>query len=423
MPYGVGAGGDAGIAFEDLPEPVQSALSTATTGGTITAGTYRYAVTAINAQGETLISNEQTITTTGSTSTVTVTWATVAGATGFNLYKTAAGGGTGTELKYKTVGLVTTDIDTSPGTPAGAIPTANTAYTPGVYVAPTKFVPFLNETVKFVQDTVWRRPIRQTADITGASPGNVHIEGDLSLEVLEDVIIYFLYCARTTCVKTGAGPNYTYTFTPTSAAIPPRTFSLTIERTAGVVFGYTGCVVSALKFTIENGLLTCSVSIIGRDEASAATPTPTWPTSNVFGAGTYSIEVPTATPVFDTDAFEFTIDDQAVPDFRLKNTGRGAQLVHYGERNCTLHLERDFVDRTDYDAFKAYTSQGITLTASKGINNSISLVVQQAIKDTYEVNLSGQGDLVRAMINYQNTPNLGATTAYSVVVKTQENIA
>jgi len=423
VPYGVGAGGDAGIAFEDLLEPVQSALSTATTGGTITAGTYKYIVTALNALGETLASNEQTIVTTGSTSTVTVTWAAVTGATGYNLYKTAAGGATNTELKYKTVGVVTTDIDTSPGAPSGALPTSNTALTPGVYAAPTKFVPFLSESIKFVQDTVWRRPIRQTADITGASPGNVHIEGDLELEVLEDVLPYFLYCSRMTCVKSGSNPNFVYTYTPTSAAVPPRTFSLTIERTAGVVFGYVGCVVSSLKFAIDNGLLTVSVSIIGRDEASAATPTPTWPTSNVFGAGTYSIEVPTATPVFDTDAFEFVIDDQAVPDFRLKNTGRGAQLIHYGERNCTLHLERDFVDRVDYDAFKAYTSQGITLTASKGANNSISLVAQQAIKDTYEVNLSGQGDLVRAMVNYQNTPNLGATTAYSIVVKTQENIS
>lgn len=423
MPYGVGAGGDASIAFEDLAEPVQSALATAATGGTITAGTYRYAVTAINAVGETLISNEQTITTTGSTSTVTVTWVAVTGATGYNLYKTAAGGGVGTELKYKTVGVVTTDIDTTPGTPTGAIPAGNTAFTPGTYTLPTKFVPFLSESVKFVQDTVWRRPIRQTADITGASPGNVHIEGDLELEVLEDVLPYFLLCARTTLVKTGSNPNFVYTFTPTSAAVPPRTFSLTIERTAGVVFGYTGCVVSALKFGIDNGLLTCTVSIIGRDEATAATPTPVWPTSNVFGAGTYSVEIPTGTPVFDTDTFEFVIDDQAVPDFRLKSTGRGAQLVHYGERNCTTHFERDFVDRTDYDGFKAYTSQALTITASKGINNLVTLNVQQAIKDTYEVNLGGQGDLVRAQINYQNTPNLGATQAYSVVVKTQENIA
>jgi hypothetical protein len=423
MPYGVGAGGDAGIAFEDLLEPVQSALATATTGGTIAAGTYRYAVTAINALGETLISNEQVIVTTGATSTVTVTWVAVTGATGYNLYKTAAGGLTGTELKYKTVGLVVTDIDTSPGSPVGAIPTSNSALTPGVYSLPTKFIPFLSESIKYVQDTVWRRPIRQTADITGASAGNVHIEGDLELEVLEDVLPWFLFCSRMTCVKTGSNPNFVYTFTPTSAAIPPRTFSLTIERVAGVVFGYTGCVVSSLKFTVNNGLLTVTVSIIGRDEASAATPTPVWPTSGVFGAGTYSIEIPTATQVFDTDVFEFVVDDQAVPDFRLKNTGRGAQLIHYGERNSTTHFERDFIDRVDYDAFKAYTSQALTITASKGINNLVTLLVQQAIKDTYEVNLSGQGDLVRAQINYMNTPNLGATTAYQIIVKTQENIS
>src|SRR5690242_18215879 len=111
-PPGIGAAGILGVAREVLPPPVQSALATATTGGTITAGTYRYVVTAINANGETIASNEQTIVTTGSTSTVTVTWVTVAGATGFNLYKTAAGGATGTELKYKTVGLVVSDVDT-----------------------------------------------------------------------------------------------------------------------------------------------------------------------------------------------------------------------------------------------------------------------------------------------------------------------
>src|SRR6476659_3132271 len=102
---GIGAGGLLGVALEVLPPPVQAALSTSASGGTITAGTYRYVLTAINTFGETIASNEQTIVTTGSTSTVTVTWTAVTGATGYKLYKTAAGGGTGTELLYKTVGL------------------------------------------------------------------------------------------------------------------------------------------------------------------------------------------------------------------------------------------------------------------------------------------------------------------------------
>jgi len=235
---GIGAAGIAGLGIEQLTPPVQAALATATTGGTITAGTYRYVLTAINAVGETNASNEQTIVTTGSTSTVTVTWTAVTGATGYKLYKTAAGGASGTELLYRTVGLVTTDIDTTPGSPAGAFPQSNTAATPGVYAAPTKFFPFNSESLASTQETVFRRPIRQSADIIGAVPGFFHVEGDVEMEALEDVLVYFLYASRTLFVKTGTAPNFTYTITPTAAGIPNKTLSLTMVRN-NIVFGFT----------------------------------------------------------------------------------------------------------------------------------------------------------------------------------------
>lgn len=420
MAPGVGAAGIMGIAVEDLSEPVQSALATAATGGTITAGTYKYIVTAINALGETNVSNEQTITTTGSTSTVTVTWVAVVGATGYNLYKTAAGGGSLTELKYKTVGLVTSDIDTSPGSPAGALPTTNTAFNSGVYTAPTKYVPFISENLTSVQQTIFRRPIRQSADVIGAVPGNFNVEGDLSLECMEDISIYFLYASRVNIAKTGTTPNYTYTITPSPAAIPPRTLSITVVRN-GIVFGFTGCVVSSYTFTQNNGIMMHNMKIIGRDEAVQSVPTPTWPTTVPFGAGQYSIEIPTGSPVLDTDTFTFNVDDAADPQFRLKSTGRGAQFIKYGERKVELSLDRDFQDRTDFDAFKALTSQDITITASKGINNSISVQMPTIFKDTYEVQNSGQGDLVRAAIKY-----IGAIDAtgksYQITVKTQESL-
>lgn len=420
MGYGVGAGGDLGIAFEVLPPPVATS-ATPTAGGTLTAGTYKYYVTAINASGETTVSNEISGTTSAGNLTLALLWASVTSATGYKIYRTAIGGATGSELLLVTVGAVTTYNDDGSLSPSGALPAMNTASNPGVYKAPTKFIPFLTESIKFVQDTQWRRPIRQSADVAGASPGNSHIEGDIEMEVFEDVLPYFLYCARTSCVKTGT-TNYTYVFTPTSAAIPVKTMSITIERVGGVVFGYVGCVVSSIKFSVNNGMLVCTVGIVGRDESSQATPSPVWPTTAVFGAGQYEVEIPTGTPVTDTDTFEFTIEDAAVPQYRMKSTGRGAEFVHYGERTCTTHFERDFVDRADYDAFKAYTPQSITVTASKGTNNSVALLAQQAIKDTYEVNLGGQADLVRAAVNYQNTPNLGATTAYEITVKCQENI-
>lgn len=292
--------------------------------------------------------------------------------------------------------------------------------TPGTYVAPTKYFPFNSESLQFQQATKWRRPIRQAVGIVGAVAGDSHVEGEIEMEALEDVVAYFMQASRMTVVKSGA-TNFTYTGTPSNVAIPVKTMSLTIERVGGVVFGYTGMVVNSFKFSIDEGTLMFTVNMVGRDEASQSVPTPTWPTTTPYGAGQYSLEIPTATPVTDTDTFEFSVEDNASPAFRLKSTGRSAAFINYGERAVTMSMERDFTSRTDYDAFKALTSQSITLTASKGANNSISMVAPVAIKDTYEVTVPGQGDLVRANIAYQGAIN-GSGADYSLVVKTQEDI-
>jgi len=159
--------------------------------------------------------------------------------------------------------------------------------------------------------------------------------------------------------------------------------------------------------------------MMGRDEAVASLPVPTWPVSTPFGAGMYSVEIPTGTPVLDTDTFEFTVEDNAEAQFRLKSTGRGAQFFNYGERNSTMSLERDFDSRADFDAYKSITAQSVTLTATRTVNNVVSILSPVAIKDTYEIANSGQGDLVRASISYQNVID-GTGKSWQIVVKTQE---
>jgi len=68
--------------------PAPPLLTTATTGGTFAAATYWLLVTAINGAGETLAysSTAKSITTTGSTSTITLTFSGVIGATGYQVY-------------------------------------------------------------------------------------------------------------------------------------------------------------------------------------------------------------------------------------------------------------------------------------------------------------------------------------------------
>lgn len=292
----------------------------------------------------------------------------------------------------------------------------------GTYTAPTKYCPITNETLHIMEDTQFLRTLRgDSADPNHATPGNEHAEGDVEMYAYEDCVLYWLVASRSTIVKTGTPPNHIYTFTPSAAAIPVKTLSLTIKR-SDQIFGYTGCTVGAFKFGVDNGILTFGVSVIARNEASQSSPSPTWPTTAPFGAGMYSIEIPTSTPVAETDSFEWSVEDNAEPQHRLKSTGRGAEFVKFGERDVTITLARDFLTRTDYDNFKAVVSQSITMTATKGANNSISLVTPNTFKETYEVGLSGQGDLNRAQISYRGVLDSGTPAkAYSIVLKTQED--
>jgi len=290
----------------------------------------------------------------------------------------------------------------------------------GTYLAPVKFVPFNSESLMYQQETNFRRAIRNSPDVNYAVPGNAHVEGDIEMDATEDVVVWFMYASRMTVVKSGT-TNLTYTGTPNANATPAKTMSITIVRN-GVVFGYSGCVVGSFTFGIDDGTLTYNVSIVGNDEATQSNPTVTWPTTTPYGMGQYDIQIPTSSSVLDTDTFEFQVEDNAEPNYRLKNPSRGAQFIAFGEREVTLSLERDFQDRTDYDAFKAMTAQSITLVATKGTNNKITILTPVSLKDTYEVSLSSQGDVVRASIEYQCL--IGpATAAYTLTVQTQETHA
>lgn len=70
-----------------LQSPVQANLTSVGSGGGLAAGTYFYKVTAKNGAGETLPSNEKSITVSGGSSKVTISWAEVPGATAYVVYR------------------------------------------------------------------------------------------------------------------------------------------------------------------------------------------------------------------------------------------------------------------------------------------------------------------------------------------------
>jgi hypothetical protein len=291
--------------------------------------------------------------------------------------------------------------------------------TAGTYVAPTKFIPILSETLDFKETNNYRRPIRQSAAQIGVVAGDFDIEGTITMEATEDTCLYFTEVSRAVGIKSGTTPNWIYTYTPTAVAIPPKTLSVTVVRN-GVVFGYTGVCTTKQTFSVNNNILEYAVDVIGLNEATQSLPTATWPTSVPYGPGQWVVSIPNGTPVFDMDTFSFDVDDAGAAQYRLKNA-RGAAFVAYGERTIGMTASRDFMDKTDYTAFQALTPQRLTVAVSAGTNNGITFDVFNGIKDVYQVPLSGQGNLVRASITYQSTLD-GSGNEYDIIYKTQETI-
>jgi hypothetical protein len=288
----------------------------------------------------------------------------------------------------------------------------------GTYVAPTKYVPILNETLEYKESNIYRRPIRQSAAQIGVVPGDFNVTGTITMEATEDTCLYFTEVSRAVGVKTGS-TNFTYTYSPTSVAVPPRTMSITVVRN-GVVFGYAGCCASKQTFTVNNNLLQYAVDIVGLSEATQSLPTATWPTSVPYGPGSWTVQFPLATTITDMDTFSFEVDDAGNPNMRLK-AARGSAFTSYGERSVQMTAARDFLDATDYNAFKAVTPQHGMVSVAAGANNGIQFDIYNAVKDVYQVPLSGQGDLVRANITYQSTLD-SSGNEYQIVYKTQEII-
>lgn len=272
---------------------------------------------------------------------------------------------------------------------------------------------------------IYRRPIRQSVDQIGMVPGNVSVTGAISMEAMDDVIVYYLYAMRMGIVKTGTPPNYVYTCTPTSTnAFPTRTLSLTIVRNSQV-FGYVGCILSQLTLSIANDILQMDCDIIGQNEATQSLPVPTWNTGIPFGPGSWNVGIPLGTQIFDLDTFSYVVNENGAAQYRLKNTGpnagRGAQFVSVGERSIQMTCSRDFIDKTDYSAFQAGTATSVNILASHGANNSIQFFMGNVFKSTMQIPLTAQGDIVRESLTYDSTID-GSGNATVLTVMTQENI-
>ena len=312
--------------------------------------------------------------------------------------------------------------------------------TMGTYVAPTVFVPILDEDFIYTESKYYSEQIRQQSIVSDVKSSYYHIEGPITMEADPRFLPYFMYASRHTIAKTGAGP-YDYTFTPSSAGSAstaasgtvPRTMSVTIVRN-NVVFGYAGCVIGSFEFTVEEGILRVTMDALGLSEAVQADPTETWVAADILGADAHRIYLAASavTPTFgaiDTgfNGFTFRVNYNAEAQNRIQ-AQRSASYISFGLTEAEIESELDFINRTDYDNMVANTTRAIKLESTNGgatyaaATSAVALQGNRVSYDSYEPNLEGMGDLIMADFTGRIIGIAGGD-AYSIKVKSPSNIA
>ncbi len=293
----------------------------------------------------------------------------------------------------------------------------------GTYLTPTKFVPVRSEGLRLMQEINYTRPIINIAvDPVYAVKGPAHVEGDVEMEITTDTLPYFLHCARMTVVKSGVTPNFVYTYLPAATAQEAnKTMSITVVRNAAV-FGYSGCVVGGMSITVDNGMLVATFRMVGRDEATQSDPTESYLELAPLGADSLAIEIPSATPITDAGSFTFELEDSAEAQFRLGSLA--AQYVGYGERSVSAEVERDFIDKTQYDLYKALTAQSVHFRSEDpaASDRFVDFLIDSGVMDSYESFLEGQGDIITAQLSFTGKYDFTNTRAYQIIVGSVEDI-
>lgn len=317
--------------------------------------------------------------------------------------------------------------------------------TMGTYLPPTTagtlFVPILSESVQYTEDKYYSEQIRQQVIESEQKPSYYHVEGDVTMEVDTSFLPYFLYCSRFTPTKTGAASPFTYKFVPSTAgsattaagAGTRKTASITVVRN-GIGFGYAGCVMGGMEFTIEDGTLRVTFNVMGlSEETPSGLGTPVWAAAKLLGADAHQIfvDAPGATPAFATPATNFNgytvnINHNAEAQNRIRSD-RSASYISYGKTEPTLDTELDFEDKTEYDNFKnsakkAYRVESIGDGAAYAASvDAVRIDFNNASYDTYELGLGGMAELIMASVNARALGIAGGD-AVSIEVKSTLDI-
>lgn len=313
----------------------------------------------------------------------------------------------------------------------------------GTYIDPADgaadglWTPILSETLMYNETKYYSKQIREQTIDSDVKQSYYHIAGDIVMEVDAKYLPFFLYASRHTIGKTGSGP-YVYSATPSNmgSAYPggaAKGLSITIDRN-GNGFGYAGCVITQWAFTVQDGVLRVTMSILGLSEQEPADlDTTSWAAPNLFGAAAHAVYVDASgtAPAFTTPATNFngftaTLNYNGTPENRIVRD-RAATFVAYGETEATYETELDFLTRAEYDDYVAATTRSMKFESINGgvdwagATSGCRIIYNRSAYDAYEVDTPDIGSLVMARTTGHGLAQTGGVP-FKIECKSPTNI-
>lgn len=313
-----------------------------------------------------------------------------------------------------------------------------TSGAPGTWVAPAVSVPITSESLTYTEARYYSAAIRQQTVANDVRQGYYHIQGDVSMEVDTRWLPYFLYGSRWGVTKSGSGP-YIYTCVPSSTATVPssnRTLSITVLKN-GAVFAYSGCQVTQMVFTITNGILMCTLSILGTTDNASESFTPSFASPpRILSAATHQITLVdgatttgtiTTTPVVNFDGFTATINDNGAVQNRIISS-RAAAFISYGITDLSITSSLDFLDKTEYTKYLATARKSGQLLSTGNTTGVVSghdifqIDWFDLVYDVYNVELGNWDSLVMAQTTFRGVASGGTNPPADIIVTSDSNI-
>lgn len=290
----------------------------------------------------------------------------------------------------------------------------------GTFVAPTRFLEFLSESVKLERERIESNGIRAGRRILHRwAPGVQRVTGDIEFELAPQGTALLWKHILGAVATSGAGP-YTHTLTPGDLSGKSMTVQIGRPDIGGTVrpFSYLGCKVATAELSLEvNEFVLMTVGLYGaHEDTGQALATASYPSGLspfVFTHGSISL----AGSAFDVRSASLSIDNGLATDrhfIRATTPERPKEPLEADRRAITGTLTADFTDLTAYNRFVNGTEAALVFTLNAGASAQTTITLNVRFDgDTPEI---GGAELLEQSLPFKAVSATSDAAAITVVV-------